>query len=182
VALGHLHVPQRVGGSDVVRYSGSPLPMGFGEAGQEKNVILVEFSEKTPNVSNIAVPRFQELKTLRGDWPELARTLDALKLQKSRVWLEVIYEGDEIAANLQERLMETVAGTGLEILRTRNNRIVEKALSSKEAEETLDDLDVTDVFVRCLDAHDIPEDQRAVLLDTYREVLTSLQEADPLAC
>jgi exonuclease SbcD len=182
VALGHLHVPQRVGGSDVIRYSGSPLPIGFGEAAQEKNVLLVEFAQKSPTVSSIAVPRFQELKTLRGDWPALARTLDVLKSQKSLAWLEVIYEGDEVAANLQERLTEATAGTGLEILRTRNNRVVEKALSSKEAEETLDDLDVTDVFVRCLDAHDIPEDQRAGLLETYREVLTSLQEADPLAC
>jgi len=181
VALGHLHVPQRVGGSDVIRYSGSPLPIGFGEAAQEKNVLLVEFAQKSPTVSSIAVPRFQELKTLRGDWPALARTLDVLKSQKSLAWLEVIYEGDEVAANLQERLTEATAGTGLEILRTRNNRVVEKALSSKEAEETLDDLDVTDVFVRCLDAHDIPEDQRAGLLDTYREVLTALNEADPLA-
>ncbi len=180
-ALGHLHVPQRVGGSDVVRYSGSPLPMGFGEANQEKNVILVDFSNQEPKVAGVAVPRFQELMTLRGDWTSLSRKIDELKKQQSRAWLEVIYEGDEIAANLQERLTEAIAGTGLEILRTRNNRIVERALSSKEAEETLDDLDVTDVFVRCLDAHDIPEEQRAGLLGTYQEVLTSLQETDPMA-
>src|SRR5690606_9614149 len=43
VALGHLHVPQKVGDSDSVRYSGSPLPMGFGEAGQQKSVVIVEF-------------------------------------------------------------------------------------------------------------------------------------------
>ncbi len=36
LALGHLHVPQRVKGSEIMRYSGSPLPMGFGEAGQNK--------------------------------------------------------------------------------------------------------------------------------------------------
>lgn len=43
LALGHLHVPQRVGGSERIRYSGSPLPMGFGEAGQQKSVCVVEF-------------------------------------------------------------------------------------------------------------------------------------------
>jgi len=181
VALGHLHVPQRVGGADFVRYSGSPLPMGFGEAGQEKNVFLVEFSDRKPNVAGVAVPRFQELMTLRGDWPTLSGNLDALKSQKSRAWLEIIYEGDEVAANLQERLTEAVAGTGLEILRVRNNRIIERALSRNKAEETLDDLDVTDVFVRLLDAHDIPEEQRAVLLGTYREVVAALNESDPLA-
>lgn len=181
VALGHLHVPQCVGGADFIRYSGSPLPMSFGEAGQEKSVILVEFSDGKPEVKSIAVPRFQELKTLRGDWPILARNLDELKLQKSRAWLEVIYEGDEIAANLQERLTEATAGSSLQILRTKNNRVLERALSRQSPEETLDDLDVADVFKRCLDANDIPDEQRASLLSTYQEVVTSLNEADPLA-
>lgn len=43
VALGHLHVPQRVGGRDNIRYSGSPIAMGFGEARQQKQVLLVQF-------------------------------------------------------------------------------------------------------------------------------------------
>lgn len=43
VALGHLHVPQRVGGRESIRYSGSPIPMGFGEAKQQKQVLLVQF-------------------------------------------------------------------------------------------------------------------------------------------
>ncbi|MDO5770380.1 MAG: exonuclease SbcCD subunit D C-terminal domain-containing protein [Psychrobacter sp.] len=45
VALGHLHVPQRVGGSETIRYSGSPIPMGFGEARQQKQVLLVRFGD-----------------------------------------------------------------------------------------------------------------------------------------
>lgn len=43
VALGHLHVPQRVGGRETIRYSGSPIAMGFGEARQQKQVLLVQF-------------------------------------------------------------------------------------------------------------------------------------------
>ena len=45
VALGHLHVPQRVGGCEHIRYSGSPLAMGFGEARQQKQVLLVQFGQ-----------------------------------------------------------------------------------------------------------------------------------------
>ncbi|MFR0875081.1 MAG: metallophosphoesterase family protein [Bilophila wadsworthia] len=33
LALGHLHIPQKIGGSETRRYSGSPVPMGFGERG-----------------------------------------------------------------------------------------------------------------------------------------------------
>ena len=150
LALGHLHIPQTVGGSDFIRYSGSPLPIGFGEAAQEKSVVLVEFSDDAPKVTNIPVPRFQELKTLRGDWQTIAREIDELKSRGSNAWLEIVYEGDEIAGDLRERLDEAVAGTGMEILRVKNNRVLERAMSGMGAEETLDDLDVTDVFKRCL--------------------------------
>lgn len=47
VALGHLHVPQRVGGREHIRYSGSPIAMGFGEARQQKQVLLIQFGAVT---------------------------------------------------------------------------------------------------------------------------------------
>ena len=47
VALGHLHVPQRVGDRETIRYSGSPIAMGFGEARQQKHVLLVQFGTVT---------------------------------------------------------------------------------------------------------------------------------------
>ncbi len=181
LALGHLHVPQTVGGSDFIRYSGSPLPIGFGEAGQEKSVVLVEFSGNAPKVTNIPVPRFQELKILRGDWQTIAREIEELKSGESKAWLEIAYEGDEVAGSLSERLDVAIAGSGMEILRVKNNRVLERALSRMGAEETLDDLDVTDVFERCLEAHEVPEDQRQALLSAYREVVVSLDETDLMA-
>ena len=180
LALGHLHIPQTVGGSDFIRYSGSPLPIGFGEAAQEKSVVLVEFSDEAPKVANIPVPRFQELKTLRGDWQTIARDIDDLKSRGSKAWMEIIYEGDEIAGDLRTRLDEAVQGSGLEILRVKNNRVLERALSGMGADETLDDLDVTDVFNRCLESHEIPEDQRPALLNSYREIMVAINEHDSM--
>ena len=181
LALGHLHVPQTVGSSDFIRYSGSPLPIGFGEAGQEKSVALVEFSGNAPKVTNIPVPRFQELKILRGDWQTIAREIEELKSGESKAWIEIAYEGDEVAGSLSERLDVAIAGSGMEILRVKNNRVLERALSRMGAEETLDDLDVTDVFERCLEAHEVPGDQRQALLSAYREVVVSLDETDLMA-
>ena len=181
LALGHLHVPQVVGGSEFIRYCGSSLPMGFGEAEQQKSVVLVEFSGNNPTITSVPIPRFQELKTLRGDWQDIAGGIDELKGRRSNAWLEIVYEGDEVAGNLRERLDESITGTGLEILRVKNNRILERALSSMDVEETLDNLDAADVFKRCLQAHDIPEDQYPTLLRTYEEVRVSLNESDPMA-
>lgn len=36
LALGHLHVPQTVGNTEQIRYAGSPIPMGYSEANQQK--------------------------------------------------------------------------------------------------------------------------------------------------
>jgi len=142
---------------------------------------MVEFSNDAPAVVKIPIPRFQELRTLRGDWQSIARGIEELKSNGSKAWLEIIYEGDEIAGSVREHLNDAIAGTGLEILRVKNNRVLERALHGSDVGETLDDLDVTDVFQRCLDAHQIPEGQRTVLLNTYQEVLVSINEQDLIA-
>jgi exonuclease SbcD len=181
LALGHLHIPQTVGGSDFIRYSGSPLPIGFGEARQEKSVVIVDFSGNAPTVTTIPIPRFQELKTLRGDWPAIARDIEELKFGLSNTWLEIIYEGDEIAGDLRERLDEAIEGTSIKILRVKNSRVLERAMSGMDVDETLDDLDATDVFKRCLESHEVPEDQRPELLSAYQEIIASLNEQDEMA-
>ena len=180
LALGHLHIPQMVGGSEFIRYSGSPLPMGFGEAEQEKGVVLVEFSDMVPTVTNVPVPRFQELKALRGDWPAIALSIEEMKSEGSSAWVEVVYEGDDIAGNLRERLDEAIEGMDIEILRVANNRLLERAMGESVPEESLDDMDATEVFKRCLQAHDIPEDQQNSLSSAYQEIVISLKEADPM--
>jgi len=181
LALGHLHIPQKVGGSPVIRYCGSPLPLGFGEEDQRKCVILVEFSGTAPLVTEIPVPRFRELKTLKGDWQAIAGGIHALKAAGSRAGLEIIYEGEEIAGDLRERLDEAVADSAMEILRVKNNRVIALALGGTGTEESLDDLDVTEVFGRCLDAHAVPKDQRPDLLAAYREAVVSFNEADRMS-
>jgi exonuclease SbcD len=181
LALGHLHIPQKVGGSDVIRYCGSPLPIGFGEADQQKCVVLVEFSGDAPHVTEIPAPRFRELKTLRGDWQTITGGIEAMRSKGGDGWLEIVYDGEEIVGNLRERLDEANKGTGMEILRVRNNQVLQSALGRMGKEESLDDLDVTEVFRRCLDSHDVPEEQRPELLRAYKEVIVSLNGADPMA-
>ena len=55
VALGHLHIPQRVGGRESIRYSGSPIAMGFGEAKQQKQVLLVQFGTVERSLSESTI-------------------------------------------------------------------------------------------------------------------------------
>lgn len=179
LALGHLHVPQKVHGSEILRYSGSPLPMGFGEVAQEKSVCLVEFPGCTAQVRVLPVPQFQRLERILGDWDAIVGRLEVLKIENAAVWLEVVYDGAEIIGNLRERLEEVVDGTGIEILCIRNNRCRERVLSGADNGETLESLDVYKVFERRLDAAgDLPKEQRRDLTDAYREIVQQIEERD----
>ncbi len=175
VALGHLHVPQTVNHTDTIRYSGSPLPMGFGEARQQKSVCLVEFQGTVPTVRTLGVPVFRRLESIRGDLDTLMTRIRELTAENETIWLEVIYEGAEVIGDLRERLESAVEDTMLDIIRVRNQRIIDRVLERTQPEETLHDLDIYEVFTRCLDAHDIPQEQRPALTATYREAVFSLE-------
>ena len=183
LALGHLHVPQKVNGSEIIRYSGSPLPMGFGEAKQQKSVCHVAFGQieghsTTASVQLIDVPVFQKLERVKGDWDGISSRIHELSATNYQGWLEVIYDGAEVIGDLRERLEAAISGTQMEILRIKNNRIIDRVLGQIHEEETLDDLNVNDVFERCLAVHDVPEEQRLELLRTYQEIVLSLYEDD----
>lgn len=191
VALGHLHVPQKIGGLEHMRYSGSPVAMGFGEATQQKSVCLVEFSNVAnqvvntgaakPSVELLNVPVFQPLRQVSGNWAEIASELRSLVDSNAPVWLEVIYQGDDIVSDLRERLEVLIEGSELLILRIQNTRLIDRVLNASHAEESLEDLDVNDVFARCLAAHDIPEGQQADLRHTYQQVLNAIHNDDSQA-
>ena len=95
------------------------------------------------------------------------------------MWLEVIYEGQELVGDLRERVEQLVADSALEILRVKNARLTERLLGGFDARTTLDDLDPTDVFRRCLTQHEVPAEQLPALLQAYGEILSSVQEEDP---
>ncbi len=187
-ALGHLHVPQTVGGSDVIRYSGSPIPMGFGEAGQTKTVCLIEYEPDagtdeaaSPTVHSVNIPVFQAIAEITGDWKHISQRIDEYRRQGTAVWLEITYEGTEITGDLRDRLEQAIAGTRLEILRVRNTRITDRVLGAMREDEHLEELDLYDVFERCMAVHGVPEDQQVELRSVYRTAVRSLDELDARA-
>ncbi len=185
VALGHLHVPQIVGKEDRIRYSGSPIPMGFGEAGTQKQVVLVDFFEKKaqghPKITTLSVPLFQDLKNISGTLEEILHQLSYLIEQKRDIWVEIEYTGSRLAGELQQSIEELVEGSTLKVLRIRNMRIVDRVITLSEDDQTLDDIDPLDLFDRCLDVHQVTEDERPELIDAYKQILQELEEHDELA-
>ena len=84
-ALGHLHMPQKLGGKDTVRYSGSPVAMNFDEAHFEKSVVELDLSDSGINVELIPVPVFQKLCQVKGNREAILQELKALVAQKTSI-------------------------------------------------------------------------------------------------
>ena len=178
IALGHLHVPQKVAGQEHIRYCGSPIPMGFGEAKQQKEVCLAHFEgSQLMTVTSIPVPSFQDLTRVQGSWLQIEEELIKLKERDQSIWIEVVYQGDELMPNLREQIEALTQNSKLEVLRIQNQRIMQKTLEAGSATESLDELNPTDVFERCLDSHHIPTAQRPELQAAFLEILTQHAES-----
>ncbi len=178
LALGHLHQPQKVSGKETWRYSGSPVPMSFAEADQQKMVLLVDFDGKTPHITELEVPKFQPLEKISGNLQQLSERLNELKESAANTWLEIEFTGDEIVSDLPGRLQEMIAGSNLEIRIIRNKILLDKVLKQNDSEETLDDISIEEVFLRCLDSYEIPQEQRTELLHSYQEIVKEILEED----
>lgn len=177
-ALGHLHVPQLVGGMEHIRYSGSPLPMGFGEAKQEKLVIVAEFNERNLTLHPHQVPRFQILEQVSGSSDQIISQLKTLREQQTSAWLEINLTGEWSQNNLREQIDELLQDTDLQVLCVKNQQQRERMLQSQGDAENLADLTPKDVFHRCLKTYQIPEEEWPELQQTHDEVLQSLYEDD----
>ena len=178
VALGHLHVPQAVGGQAHIRYCGSPIPMGFGEAKQQKQVLHVAFTGRLPEITAINIPNFQVLQRIQGDLPHIQAELKQLMQSGSTAYIEVVYQGNELVADLSEKLDAQVQGSDLRLLRVYNRQFVNNVLASASADATLPDLNPTEVFEACMAQHDLDDAQKAQLRDSYQHVLHQVEQPE----
>lgn len=72
VALGHIHLPQEIPGTATGMYAGSLLQLDFGEAGEEKRVLVVDAEPGRPVViRSISLESGRRLRRATGTWDEL---------------------------------------------------------------------------------------------------------------
>ncbi len=73
VALGHIHAPQPVPGAKVpAEYAGSLLELDFGEAGEQKRVVVVDVAPGLPaSVRSVPLSAGRRLVRARGEWSDL---------------------------------------------------------------------------------------------------------------
>ena len=177
-ALGHLHIPQKVAGSESIRYSGSPMAMNFDEIHQQKSVVIVDIHDQNVDIQTVPVPAFRHFDQIKGDWDSIEASLRRLKEESFAGWVEVIYEGQEAIGNLRERVYKLVENTSIEVLKIQNAMLFNAVMKQYEKEVELQDLNPADVFDQCLTDHGILDDQKVVLKGLFSEVCRQISEAD----
>lgn len=182
VALGHIHRPQKVGGENRIRYSGSPLPMGFDEANRESVVLIVDFEEgKMPEVRQVGVPQFQKLRTITGDdLAEIRQKIAKEDKDSPGAWIRVRYTGSGSFGNLRQNLANDFEGTSLVLLQAEYAGRIDNFHSAIEEKE-LSEFSPTEVFEKYLAEAEsgqkgLDKDLKTRVEAAFQEVLKEVQE------
>ncbi len=157
IALGHIHRSQQVGKSEHIRYSGSPIALSFDETGQEKSVLLVEFDDNhLIRVEPLVIPVYQAMQVIRGDLDSIEKTLQGFEEMATQdsvpqsTWLEIVVTHQDYLGDLQQRIEQMIATLPVEVLRIRRERKNSLQGLVSDAQESLHELDVDEVFERRL--------------------------------
>jgi exonuclease SbcD len=162
VALGHLHRPQEIPGPCPIRYSGSPMALDFGEAGQHKVAVVVEASAGTPaRVTEVPLRAGRPLQVVKGTLAEL-RSLTVADGAYVRVHVR-----EKLRVGLADEVRELfpdVVDVVLESPTTRGN--------GEPAPEPRSERGPHDLFTAYLRDSDVDDPNLVALFDTLYEEAT----------
>jgi exonuclease SbcD len=106
IALGHIHRPQQIEAPVPAYYAGSLLQMDFGEAGEEKNFLVVTASPGKPakpaDIETVPYEGGLPLVNLRASLADLEETAD----RHRRGWLRVTVPLTERDPDLNRKVRE----------------------------------------------------------------------------
>ena len=174
VALGHLHHNQKVGVNHV-RYSGSPIALGFSEAKSVKKVNIVTFENKKVEVKELEIPLFQPLLLLKGNLEKVKEQL--VKIEDKSTWIEVQLQDDN-PSYANQVIRELAHSLELTLLAVKIDKS-EKILQSKVFKVlSLDELSVDEVFEKRLELEALESnDFKKELLLTFKKVIEKVENA-----
>lgn len=173
VALGHLHLNQKVG-EEQVWYSGSPLPLSFSESATKKMVNIVTFEGKKAAVERVEIPTFRELLVLKGNKESIRKALE--QIDDKSVWIEIYLKDDNPHAATQE-LFEYANRLELSVLAVKIDRKENPFFADDMRVDRLDELKPTDLFLKRLEMDEIADDTLKERLITHFKVVLSEVEA-----
>lgn len=183
MALGHIHRAQKIGGSEHIRYSGSPISLSFDETGKSKSVNLVNFSDgKLAEVTPLTVPVTQPLAVIKGDFDSISAQLAEWRDAEAEpaTWIDIEITSDEYLHDIQRKIQTITDDLPVEVLLVRRSREQRQRILASQERETLSELSVEEVFHRRLALETLEEPQQQRLQTLFNETLHGLGEEEQL--
>ncbi|MBP2699728.1 exonuclease SbcCD subunit D C-terminal domain-containing protein [Photobacterium lucens] len=123
VALGHLHLAQKVAKKEHVRYSGSPIPLSMAERNYKHQILAVEFDGcDVKAIEEISIPRSVDMLKVPTKAAPLDEVLAALKAlpddelpREQQPFLEVHVLLDKPQALLREKVLQALEGKSVRL-------------------------------------------------------------------
>jgi exonuclease SbcD len=181
IALGHIHRAQKIGGSEHIRYSGSPISLSFDETGKSKSVNLVNFSDgKLAEVTPLTVPVTQPLAVIKGDFDNISAQLAEWRDAEAEpaTWIDIEITSDEYLHDIQRKIQIITDDLPVEVLLVRRSREQRQRILASQERETLSELSVEEVFHRRLALETLEEPQQQRLQTLFNETLHGLGEEE----
>ncbi|WP_140918542.1 exonuclease subunit SbcD [Limnobaculum xujianqingii] len=179
IALGHIHRPQKVAKSEYIRYSGSPIPLSFDESGQEKSVVMVDFSSPAePQITLLTVPQFQPMQLIKGDIEQIKSALEGFRdrQQQKTVWLDIEVDSRLYLNDLQRQIQQMAEQLPVEVILLRRSKALTQQAIQRQEKETLSELTVNEVFERRLVQDDDDNQSTRQQHQRVRQLFHSLVE------
>jgi exonuclease SbcD len=181
IALGHLHRPQKAGGTNHIRYSGSPTILSFSEIGYDKNVILIESDGNKPlTIENILVPKFREVLRVSGSVEDCISHLK--KIDKTtyplKPWVEVVIDNTVNTKIESQEINGAAEDLDLEVLKIslKNEREAIGLEALIESSKQIKELQPIEVFKMKCKEQDFDLEKNVEIFDAFNEVLQIARE------
>ena len=175
VALGHLHRPQTIDGTDYpIRYSGSPIPMRFNETGYRKKVYLLALSDDGTLIQDkeIEIPIFKELCTVEGD--EVSVISDAMNGDWDGKYIQVKLQLITPRVGISDEIRQVFSDHGGDVLAVE----VELPETTRDPEVSVKDMERPEkIFEQFHKANFDGEPPDETLTQTFSELVQMVEES-----
>jgi DNA repair protein SbcD/Mre11 len=185
VALGHIHRPMQIGGTNHIRYSGSPIALSFSEKEQKKIVVEITVDNGCiDNIQPLEVPMNRKLLKFTGTFNEVEKQLKQYKNEyslKAFAEIEIIEPEKDLDLPLKmHKLVTEHDASEVEILTYKYSSITGIGGLKDRVEENVEisELQETEVLEKMMDAQNISGDQREMINKAFDELIRLIERED----
>jgi exonuclease SbcD len=175
----------QIGGTNHIRYSGSPVALSFSEKEQKKIVVEITVDNGCiDNIQTLEVPMNRKLLKFTGTFNEVQSQLKQFKNEytlKAFAEIEIIEQERDLDLPLKmHKLVTEHDSTEVEILTYKYSSITSSGGLKDRVDENVEisELKEIEVLEKMMDAQKISSDQRLMINKAFDELLRLIERED----